>query len=134
MWTLMLGLIVIYFWQSLVEERALLPAADIRISAALALLCIGALVLLAGYVHTDYGAAGVALIFALYVFRGRPAERNFSTAILLSTFGTYELWGLAAIGFFHAYNGERGRQPRWLIYVFYPAHLLVLGLIRMHFS
>ncbi len=28
-----------------------------------------------------------------------------------------------------AYNGKRGRQSRWLFYVFYPAHLLVLAVL-----
>ena len=29
------------------------------------------------------------------------------------------------------YNGERGKQYKWLNYAFYPVHLLILGLLRV---
>jgi hypothetical protein len=36
----------------------------------------------------------------------------------------------ASLVFLLRYNGERGNQRRWTGYVFYPAHLLALALIR----
>ena len=43
---------------------------------------------------------------------------------------------LAAIPLLLLYNGQRGRSPqvnrvmKWLFYVYYPLHLLVIGLLE----
>lgn len=42
-----------------------------------------------------------------------------------------EPWALLGFGFTLTYNGERGKQNKWVNYAFYPAHLLVLGLLRL---
>lgn len=42
-----------------------------------------------------------------------------------------EPWSLLGFGLTLTYNGQRGRQNKWLGYAFYPAHLLVLGLLRL---
>ena len=34
------------------------------------------------------------------------------------------------LGLLAFYNGRRGGAPRWLFYVFYPAHLVVIALVR----
>lgn len=56
-------------------------------------------------------------------------------ANLLSSTGSVIGVALAGFTIMELYNGERmkgGRQfSKWFFYVFYPAHLLVLGLLRM---
>ena len=43
-----------------------------------------------------------------------------------------ELWGLLALLPIWLYNGSKGMKlPRYLFYAFYPAHLLVIGLIAL---
>lgn len=115
--------------------------------------------LAAELLRTDYGLCGVALIAALHSWRGQPAgqllvrmavllfagtigsvlvERTLlagappgrvlysgAQAALLETAGA-----LSAIPIC-CYNGEKGGTAgRYFFYVFYPAHLLVLVLLR----
>ena len=136
--TLLLGLLALWLWAALAERvpqgwgyLTLLPAALPCYLAAEAL-------------KTDYASFGVLLIVALGAGRGlpgqEPARRNRilqlimgSAAILYycSSRGrwieVYAILGLAAC---LRYNGERGRGGKWFFYVFYPAHLLVLGLVN----
>lgn len=43
---------------------------------------------------------------------------------------TYPLWMMVfTIPFIYIYNGKKGRDLRWLFYIFYPAHLWILFLL-----
>ena len=94
---------------------------------ALLMLCVGLTTIL---FDVDYGIRGVLLIFLLYVLREQPAAKTALAYPLLSG-------GWAAFAAFvpiNLYNGKRGfiKAP-WLkysFYVFYPAHILLLLLIR----
>lgn len=39
--------------------------------------------------------------------------------------------GFLALPLISAYNGERGNAPKWLFYVFYPAHMLIVAVAYM---
>ena len=41
-------------------------------------------------------------------------------------------WALLGFGLTLTYNGERGKQNKLVNYLFYPVHLLILGIIRMY--
>lgn len=80
--------------------------------------------------HADFGCSGYAFILFLYVMRERPLLRAVIGCGMLSSH-----WkaGLAFIPI-ALYNGKRGfaQGPfaKYFFYIFYPAHLLVLYLIR----
>jgi protein traX len=45
----------------------------------------------------------------------------------------WQIGTLLVIPIIYAYNGERGSKAsfnKWFFYIFYPAHLVVLGLMR----
>lgn len=78
----------------------------------------------------DYGFYGVALIMGLGILRNHK--------IAQTTFGI--IMGLiqtpaASLAFFPItlYNGERGKQNKWIFYIFYPAHLLFFFYARNYF-
>lgn len=80
--------------------------------------------------RADYGVPGVVLILLMYVLRKQPAVQAIAAYPLLSG-------GLAAFAAFipiNLYNGKRGfiQTPvlKYAFYVFYPAHILALLLIR----
>ena len=82
--------------------------------------------------HTDYGTSGVSFIILLYVLR---RNRIFQAAIGCIILPMRWIAGLAFIPI-NMYNGQRGfiQGPwaKYLFYVFYPLHLLVLYFIKIH--
>lgn len=82
---------------------------------------------LAELLHTDYGAKGIMGIVAMFLFR-----KNRLTQIVAGSVAF--LWETTAplafvpIAF---YNGKRGLQLKYVFYLFYPLHLLILYLICM---
>lgn len=82
--------------------------------------------------RTDYDATGILLIVVFYVLRNKKSW-CFILAGALLVRSSWVLLGTAALALIpiHLYNGQKGRAlPKYLIYCFYPAHLLALFLIR----
>lgn len=123
------------------------------------LLLIALLTLLA--IPGDWGTSGVLMILTFDFFYGDFRSQSFAYVLLilldqyiLHLFttpvfsllyeGTLDLsawvYGAENLGLFlpllllHHYNGQRGGHGswgKWLFYIYYPAHLTVLGLIRV---
>ena len=78
----------------------------------------------------DYEYHGILIAYFFYIFRNNQ---------ILSIIGGYlsivkTPWALLGFGLTLAYNGERGKQNKILNYLFYPVHLLILGLLRLYFK
>lgn len=146
--TLLLGIAAIHL-----NEKAKAGGKSwVRVLTAVGTVLLGAL---AGLLTmSDYYHAGVLTILAFYFFRGRKwwhfagqlACLYYLNVELLSGFA-YEItlfgethflvrqgFALLALIPIWLYRGEQGHHSkafRWICYGFYPAHLLLLGLIRM---
>nr|WP_296006180.1 TraX family protein [uncultured Blautia sp.] len=83
--------------------------------------------LLAGYLfHADYNWKGIVLILVLYLFYFYPLEKTIAGCLAL-------LWEpVACLAFIpiNLYNFRKGKGIKYFFYLFYPAHLLLLYLIR----
>ena len=85
-------------------------------------------ILLASFLRTDYDAFGIILIVLLYEFRNYKLLRFIAGAILMLFNSTTGCLAFLLLWF---YNGERGKHlPKYFFYAFYPAHLLLLWLVR----
>ncbi|WP_455099751.1 TraX family protein [Peptostreptococcus stomatis] len=76
----------------------------------------------------DYHAIVVAYLF--YIFYDKPilgAGLGYLSIIK-------ELYSFLGFAMTLTYNGERGRQYKWFNYLFYPVHILILGLLRFYFN
>lgn len=71
---------------------------------------------------SDYGAFGIAVIMMMDLFRQYKKQFVLPTAVLLLN----QLIAPLAMIPLYFYNGERGKQPKWLMYTFYPLHILAL--------
>ena len=83
---------------------------------------------LADALKTDYNYKGVFLIAMLYLFHD---HRLYQCAAGAASIAWEKYAPLSYILCFF-YNGKRGLNLRYLFYVFYPGHLLILGFIRHH--
>ena len=115
--TLALGLLALWAIQSRGMEGWLLA-----LTAALAAELLGC----------DYGMYGVLLILLLDRFHHARSEQLAGAALLnLAFFGLQtQTLSLIALPLLWLYNGKRGRDDRRLFYLYYPAHLCVLGILR----
>ncbi len=121
--TLLIGLLLIWAWDELSAREMDLLQIGLAVVA-----CVGAEKL-----HTDYGWQGPALILVFFLMhKWRVPQVMLGSAILYNEI-PWVLLGYLPMLF---YNGERGRQPKYFFYVFYPAHLILLHLIAisLHYS
>ena len=140
--TLFLGLLSVYAIQygSRMENRI----AGWGLAGLIAILCA----VTAEFLHTDYAAGGVFMIAAMGLEAAElPRLRKRVTAkqiqmctftmgvlavALISSSGSSEFAALADLVFILEYNwkkGYSGRLVQYGCYLFYPAHLLLLGLM-----
>lgn len=74
------------------------------------------------YIGGDYGYYGIFFIIILYNLR---FERTYQ-AIAAFALGIAQYSAALSSLLIYQYNGQRGRQPKYFFYIFYPAHLLLL--------
>ena len=104
--------------------------------------CIPAILLgiISEVCYFDYGFWGVAIIFMFYIFRNDKLGMLicYITACIIKygvniiVYGYHYLYVLLCIGtilpiiFIYLYNGKQGKKIKYLLYAFYPVHLLIL--------
>ena len=80
----------------------------------------------------DYGMYGVLLILLLDHLRNDFPAQLAATALLNLIFFGFQSQMLSVLALFllRLYNGRRGRNDHRLFYLYYPAHLFLLGILR----
>lgn len=112
--TLFLGLSAIFVLQS-------------QLNKAYCVVLVAALIFAAQYIHTDYGSFGVFVILLFYVFRERLFLKTAAFIVLdLFFYGGIQSYAVVSLIPILCYNGKRGPGMKYLFYLFYPVHLLVL--------
>lgn len=99
------------------------------------------LALIAQFSHCDYGAYGVAIILIFYIFKNNiiTSSMFFIIATLIRYFLSCIKYGIfqkkylylfictiIPCLFFAAYNGKKGKNTKYLLYLFYPIHLILI--------
>lgn len=94
---------------------------------------VAAIAVLSFLLRADYTFFAVIAVFLFYVFRKRhPLIRAGIGVAFLSvtrTVGYYCTTGLSFIPL-AMYNGKKGKGLKWMFYLFYPGHLLILAAIK----
>ena len=67
----------------------------------------------------------------MYLVRRKPIVAMGATCVTLAISSIIEIVALVDMALIAKYNGEKGMNIKWLFYLFYPVHLLILGLIKL---
>lgn len=121
MWTLLIGFIAMYF----IEKYYHIAAARIFI------IITGMIVAL--LLNTDYNLWGVLIISILYLYRNNNAQKLILMSIALFAQGQMEAFAVLSIPFILKYDENKVEKPmpKYISYIFYPAHLLMLYMIKI---
>ena len=125
MFTLALCLVTI--WIIDIIKRKITNKALWYITSIIIVIIFG---LVAMGLSLDYDYHAILAAYIFYIFYDKPligAGLGYLSIIK-------EIY--SCLGFFMTltYNGERGRQYKYLNYLFYPIHILILGILRFYFN
>ena len=100
---------------------------------ALGVFAVAAIAVLSLLLRADYTVFAVIAVFLFYVLRQKHPLIRTGVGIafldLTRTMGYYCATGFSFIPL-ALYNGKKGKGLKWLFYVFYPGHLLLLAAIK----
>ena len=82
------------------------------------------------FLKTDYSYVGVLAICIMWLMREKPVTGSVMSCFSLLLSSDREIFAFIAILPILLYNGKRGHQIKYIFYIFYPAHLLILWLIH----
>ena len=133
--TLLLGLLCIYIYDK----------SKYKTLAIFASIAIG---IIANFLHCDYGFYGVAIILMFYIFKNNfiYASLSFLIATAIKFIIPIYKYGLnpayiylflctcIPIILFSVYNGKKGKNTGYLLYLFYPIHFLLIYVGYLVFS
>ena len=148
MWTLLLGLGTMYLIDRLIGGKQSL----LRFLAAFAAVVVSAV--LATLLMLDYYGYGILTVLTFYIFRGDKWLSRLWQLICLalinleligglvfpvSMFGLsfgfpqqgFALLSLVFIWLYNGSQGPHGKAVKYSFYIFYPLHMLILGLIAI---
>lgn len=100
-------------------------------------------VILGDFFKVDYGYWGVLVVFCFYLFKNNKLIMSLIYLLLVIvkyingfiTSGFYYQYIALAIGTYLSiipillYNGKQGPKTKYLLYIFYPLHLIILGIL-----
>lgn len=105
----------------------------------------GICIILGEFLNVDYGYWGVLVVFCFYLFKNNKLIMSFVFLLLViakycnnfiaSDF--YYKYILLSLGTFSSiipillYNGKQGPKLKYFLYIFYPVHLAILGLVHL---
>lgn len=137
--TLVLGLMAIWtmsyiekfyeFWQ----EKQWEPVLGMILTGAAGIVVVAVFGGVAELVlRTDYGFGGVVAILVLYLFR-KQREMSFALSVLALSIlcDSTEILALLMLYPLMKYDGTRGKNMKYVFYIFYPVHLLILAFVCM---
>ena len=102
--------------------------------------------IIAYFIHVDYGAFGILLMFCFYFFKDKKGSMAITTIVLCflrfvpDIIASPVLWYIyiqcaiftaLSLIFILFYNKNEGPKAKYFFYIFYPLHLLILYFLHI---
>lgn len=123
--TLFIGLLVLIGFRFVEGQTAW----NKIVKAVLHVPVLAAGMFVADLLMTDYSGMGVLAIAVMYLFRRSRRLEMGAGCTVLTIMSLSEITAFLAMIPVGIYNGKRGWNLKWVFYVFYPAHILLLYII-----
>ncbi len=123
--TLLIGLLTLIGLQYISEKLPANSFVTILANAVVIFAGIAVAVLL----KTDYAGMGIMTIVAMYILKKNHTISMLGGCTVLALLNYFEIPAFIALIPAWLYNGKRGLNLKYIFYIFYPAHLLILYLI-----
>ena len=122
--TLFIGILVLtaFEWVHKKEMNQIL-----QILCQLAAVAVG--ITLTYLLRVDYAIYGVLIIVLMYLLRKNKIMEMLAGCIGLNAMSLSEITAFFALIPISLYNGKRGWNLKYILYLFYPVHLIILYLI-----
>lgn len=120
--TLFIGLLVIYIYDSLDENNYILKVLSVVLGS-----------MIASFLKTDYGYKGVLMVFLFYIakkYSDKLVNILSKLGILILNFGHIQVFAVLALIPISFYNGKRGKKTKIIFYIIYPLHLALFGVVN----
>lgn len=148
--TLTLGLIAIWLHDYVhkdistqIDIKIINSAPNTFLKLVVEFIPVIAICIIGELAHVDYGWWGILLVFIFYYFKNNKLAMNiafitmciinYGIDIIQTGFNTVYIWlftfNVLPILFINLYNGKQGKKIKYLLYIFYPTHLLILYLL-----
>ncbi len=141
--TLLFGLIAIWIYDCLKKSIGKSEKNKFHLEIIVGLIITCLIAYIAELLHTDYGFLGVIIVFMFYFFKEDKIAMIISFIALcvikygyrLIVYGfnmptlLLGLFTTSSIIFISLYKGKQGKKIKYLLYFFYPVHLLLLYFI-----
>jgi hypothetical protein len=130
MLTLLLGLLTVALLDAIFNAYIATNPYFMNFFMIMVIVCGGLTLIFLRGSYQEFGY-GVLLMVAFYFgHRSRKISTIFFILIVGFLRPNIEFMAILAAPFLYFYNGQKGRDVKYLFYIFYPAHLIILCLIR----
>lgn len=131
-YTLFLGAMLIFVLKIIEKNKISIPT-----KILISIFCIGATFFVSETLKTDYGMWGIMLILTFYFTRNNKLLTILiPLALIYYKYINYLylpmfLFNIIPLGLLYFYNNKKGISLKWIFYIGYPLHLIIIAIIKI---